>query len=173
MDDEPKQASAQQIKRAREAWQTDEIEIDDNAKATKAGDGGNGFRPGFICNHRSPTNERSPEPRHTRRQPAPAGTMAPHRRPKPSTPQRRSNAPARRGNARPRGTSRPTRPAAGANNMKPCRNAEPSNYGHECGKPAQWTGTNREGYRAAFCDQCKQQGHEARYFTQWTKEPTA
>jgi len=57
--------------------------------------------------------------------------------------------------------------------MKQCQNAEPGTYGHECGKPAQWQATNANGHRAAFCDQCKQHGHEARAYNQWTpyKEP--
>ena len=56
--------------------------------------------------------------------------------------------------------------------MKRCTNAEPGNYGHECGKPAQWTATNKQGHNAGFCDQCKQYGHEARTYSQWTpKEP--
>jgi hypothetical protein len=57
--------------------------------------------------------------------------------------------------------------------MKRCQNAEPGTYGHECSKPAQWTATNNQGHTAGFCDQCKQQGHEARTYHQWTpyKEP--
>jgi hypothetical protein len=57
--------------------------------------------------------------------------------------------------------------------MKRCTNAEPGTYGHECSKPAQWTATNKQGHSAAFCDQCKQHGHEDRAYAQWTpyKEP--
>jgi len=55
--------------------------------------------------------------------------------------------------------------------MKRCTNAEPGTYNHECGKPAQWTATKRHGHSAAFCDQCKATGSEARAYTQWTKEP--
>lgn len=57
--------------------------------------------------------------------------------------------------------------------MKQCQNAGPGTYGHECGKPAQWTATNSQGHRAGFCDQCKATGHEARAYSQWTphKEP--
>ena len=52
--------------------------------------------------------------------------------------------------------------------MKRCQNAEPGTYSHECSKPAQWTATNAQGHRAGFCDQCKQHGHEARTYSQWT-----
>ena len=57
--------------------------------------------------------------------------------------------------------------------MKRCTNAEPDTYGHECGKPAQWTATKPSGYTSTFCDQCRQQGSEARAYAQWTpyKEP--
>ena len=48
-----------------------------------------------------------------------------------------------------------------------CTNAEPGTYGHECNKPAQWQGTNRAGFTAHFCDECKRTGHEARIFSQW------
>ena len=53
-----------------------------------------------------------------------------------------------------------------------CQNAEPDTYGHECGKPAQWTAT-KNGHTAGFCDQCRQHGYEARTYSQWIpyKEP--
>jgi hypothetical protein len=54
--------------------------------------------------------------------------------------------------------------------MKRCQNAEPGTYGHECSKPAQWTATNKQGHTAAFCDQCRQQGSEARTYSQWTPQ---
>ena len=54
--------------------------------------------------------------------------------------------------------------------MRLCQNAEPGTYGHECGQPAQWTATNKQGHSAAFCDQCKQHGHEARTYSQWTPQ---
>jgi hypothetical protein len=54
--------------------------------------------------------------------------------------------------------------------MKQCQNAEPGTYGHECGKPAQWTATNRQGHAAGFCDQCKATGSEARNYSQWTPQ---
>ena len=40
MSEELQQATPAQIEAARQTWQTDEIEIDDNAKAAPAGDGG-------------------------------------------------------------------------------------------------------------------------------------
>ena len=52
--------------------------------------------------------------------------------------------------------------------MKKCSNAEPGTYGHECGKPAQWTATKPNGYTSHFCTQCKQNGTEAQAYTQWT-----
>ena len=57
--------------------------------------------------------------------------------------------------------------------MKRCTNAEPDTCGHECGKPAQWTAAKPNGYSSTFCDQCRQDGTEARAYTQWApyKEP--
>ena len=48
-----------------------------------------------------------------------------------------------------------------------CQNSEPSNYGHECGEPAQWLGEDVDGYRATFCNHCRHHGHEARLFHSW------
>lgn len=48
-----------------------------------------------------------------------------------------------------------------------CHNAEPGTYGHECGKPAQWLGTNQNGHQSGFCDYCRHHGHEARTYNQW------
>lgn len=42
-----------------------------------------------------------------------------------------------------------------------CHNAEPGTFGHECGKPATWIGTARNGHRSGFCDDCKERGWEA------------
>jgi len=50
-----------------------------------------------------------------------------------------------------------------------CQNAEPSNYGHECGDPAQWQGEDVDGYRATFCNHCRHHGHEARLFHSWNQ----
>lgn len=41
-----------------------------------------------------------------------------------------------------------------------CRNAQRGTFGHECGKPATWTGTSAGGHASGFCDQCKKQGDE-------------
>jgi hypothetical protein len=43
-----------------------------------------------------------------------------------------------------------------------CINSEPGTFNHECGKRAAWIGTNGNGHRACFCDDCKERGHEAR-----------
>ena len=48
-----------------------------------------------------------------------------------------------------------------------CQNSEPSNYGHECGSPAEFIGEDVDGYRAAFCAHCRHHGHEARLFHTW------
>ena len=48
-----------------------------------------------------------------------------------------------------------------------CQNSEPSNYGHECGSPAEWLGQDVDGYRAFFCNHCRHYGHEARLFHSW------
>ena len=44
-----------------------------------------------------------------------------------------------------------------------CHNAERGTYGHECGKPATWLGTDQKsGFISGFCDACKTNGYEAR-----------
>lgn len=48
-----------------------------------------------------------------------------------------------------------------------CSNSEPSNYGHECGSPAEFIGEDVDGYRAPFCNHCRHYGHEARLFHTW------
>lgn len=48
-----------------------------------------------------------------------------------------------------------------------CHNAEPGTYGHECGKPALWIGTDATGISSGFCDKCKRQGYEARNKVTW------
>lgn len=48
-----------------------------------------------------------------------------------------------------------------------CHNAEPGTYGHECGKPAAWIGTNPKGFSSGFCDDCKRHGYEARDVIAW------
>ena len=52
-----------------------------------------------------------------------------------------------------------------------CHNANSGTYGHECGKPATWTGTKPSGWSSGFCDRCKEQGDEAKGFTAWTRRP--
>lgn len=51
-----------------------------------------------------------------------------------------------------------------------CHNAEPGTYGHECGKPATWLGTDGNGFTSGFCDDCKQYGYEAKGRT-WVRRP--
>ena len=48
-----------------------------------------------------------------------------------------------------------------------CHNAEPGTYNHECGKPAAWIGTNRNGFSSGFCDNCRRNGYEARTVVEW------
>lgn len=43
-----------------------------------------------------------------------------------------------------------------------CINSEPGTYGHECGAPAAYIGTNDEGTEFCFCAACKMTGSEAR-----------
>jgi hypothetical protein len=49
-----------------------------------------------------------------------------------------------------------------------CHNAEQGTFGHECGKPATWIGTQETGFRSGFCDDCKAHGWEAKGRT-WTR----
>jgi hypothetical protein len=55
-----------------------------------------------------------------------------------------------------------------------CVNAEPGTFGHECGKPATFIGTNAASpTQACFCTDCKERGDEARSFGDWRElEPT-
>lgn len=41
-----------------------------------------------------------------------------------------------------------------------CVNSQRGSYGHECGHPAEWIGTKANGFRAMFCDHCKEHGDE-------------
>jgi len=50
-----------------------------------------------------------------------------------------------------------------------CHNAEPGTYGHECGKPATWIGTNKRGFSMGYCDACKATGYEARDCVAWKR----
>jgi hypothetical protein len=50
-----------------------------------------------------------------------------------------------------------------------CHTAEPGTFGHECGKPATWIGTNAKGFACGFCDACKANGWEASSYTQWER----
>ena len=50
-----------------------------------------------------------------------------------------------------------------------CHNAQPGSFGHECGRPATWIGTKRNGFRSSFCDRCKEHGWEAAGFIHWQK----
>lgn len=62
------------------------------------------------------------------------------------------------------------REAAGANLYATdgkCHNAQTGTYGHECGKPAKFVGTNRQGFRMGFCASCKESGSEARNVATW------
>ena len=48
-----------------------------------------------------------------------------------------------------------------------CHNAQSGTYGHECSKPATWTGTKPNGFQSGFCTWCKEHGDESHPFTQW------
>ncbi len=52
-----------------------------------------------------------------------------------------------------------------------CHNAQPGTYGHECGKPATWIGTDSNGFQSGFCDDCKANGYEARGLSWRRKDP--
>lgn len=49
-----------------------------------------------------------------------------------------------------------------------CHNSETADYNSECGKPAAWIGTNRNGWQCGFCHECKEAGAEARPMVKWT-----
>ena len=70
----------------------------------------------------------------------------------------------------------PPRPASEAKGLYAtdglCHNAEPGTYGHECGKPAAWIGTNHKGFSSGFCDDCKRHGYEARDVIAWRRADT-
>ena len=48
-------------------------------------------------------------------------------------------------------------------------NSEPGTFNHECGKPAQWIGTNKNGFKSGFCDDCKKHGWERHDFSDWKR----
>jgi hypothetical protein len=50
-----------------------------------------------------------------------------------------------------------------------CHNSEPGTFNHECGKLAQWLGTDSSGFQSGFCDDCKQHGYEARNKVTWKR----
>lgn len=52
-----------------------------------------------------------------------------------------------------------------------CHNSNRGSFGHECGKPARWLGTGRNGFKSGYCDRCKQVGDEALRCVAW--EPIA
>jgi predicted ester cyclase len=51
--------------------------------------------------------------------------------------------------------------------MTRCTNSEPGTFNHECGRPAEFTGTHPSGHRQNFCAACRTNGHEARTVTRW------
>jgi len=53
-----------------------------------------------------------------------------------------------------------------------CHNAQPGTFNHECGKPAQWVGTKRNGFQTCFCDACRRFGYEARAIGIWERYAT-
>ena len=54
-----------------------------------------------------------------------------------------------------------------------CHNSEPCWYGQECGKPAEWIGTQQDGFRAGFCAKCRAAGYEARGMVRWEPYPNS
>lgn len=42
-----------------------------------------------------------------------------------------------------------------------CHNSNRGTYGHECGKPAEFIGTNSNAFRTGFCAHCAKHGDEA------------
>lgn len=50
-----------------------------------------------------------------------------------------------------------------------CHNAEPGSFNHECRQPATWVGTKTNGFRSGFCDACKANGSEARFYVNWAR----
>lgn len=54
-----------------------------------------------------------------------------------------------------------------------CVNAEPGTFGHECGKPAVFIGTNTiSGTQGCFCAACKEIGYDASPYGQWQELPS-
>lgn len=53
-----------------------------------------------------------------------------------------------------------------------CHNSQPGTFGHECGKPAAWVGTDAKGFRSGFCDNCKEHGWDARTVKVWAPVST-
>lgn len=49
-----------------------------------------------------------------------------------------------------------------------CHNSNDGTFNHECGKPAVWVGERAYGFRAGFCDHCKNNGDERRGIITWT-----
>lgn len=50
-----------------------------------------------------------------------------------------------------------------------CHASEPGYFGHECGKPAKWIGTNAKGFCSGYCDECMRDGSEARAVISWER----
>jgi hypothetical protein len=50
-----------------------------------------------------------------------------------------------------------------------CHNANRGSFGHECGRPATWIGTEPGGLRSGFCDRCKEIGDEAASVVTWER----
>lgn len=48
-----------------------------------------------------------------------------------------------------------------------CHNSNAGTFNHECGKPAVWIGTNRNGFRSGYCDHCKNHGDEGLRCVAW------
>jgi len=53
-----------------------------------------------------------------------------------------------------------------------CAHSYRGTFGHECGKPAAWIGTNHKGFSSGFCDDCKRHGYEARDVIAWRRVDT-
>jgi hypothetical protein len=54
-----------------------------------------------------------------------------------------------------------------------CHNAEPGTFNHECGAPALWLGTTKNGFKSGYCARCRAEGFEARAVTTWQPHPGA
>lgn len=53
-----------------------------------------------------------------------------------------------------------------------CHNAEPGTYGHECGKRARFIAKSSGGFWGGFCADCRTNGWEAKYCTEWRDHPS-